>query len=155
MLEASVLLKGDLTGDAAVTSLNTAMAACGDIGRWAQALALYELGKHASHSGDAVKHLHAAHDIFERMGAAYDVERTQRQVRRRTGAETTLKKKAFLANLMTTTTHDSLPPLGGSQMSFSDREGDEAEDSTVGGERTSTALLSVDVEGVSLRLGSR
>ena len=42
IIEASVLLKGDLTGDAAVTSLNTAMAACGDIGRWAQALALYE-----------------------------------------------------------------------------------------------------------------
>ena len=30
IIEASVLLKGDLTGDAAVTSLNTAMAACGD-----------------------------------------------------------------------------------------------------------------------------
>ena len=42
IIEATVLLQGDATGDAAAASLNAAMMSCGDIGRWAQALALYE-----------------------------------------------------------------------------------------------------------------
>ena len=42
IIEATVLLQGDVTGDAAAASLNAAMMSCGDIGRWAQALALYE-----------------------------------------------------------------------------------------------------------------
>lgn len=42
IIEATALLQGDATGAVAAASLNAAMTACGDIGRWAQALALYE-----------------------------------------------------------------------------------------------------------------
>ena len=43
VLEASALLQsGTATGDAATASLNVAMTSCGEIGLWAQALALYE-----------------------------------------------------------------------------------------------------------------
>ena len=42
VIEATVLLEGDATGAAAAASLNAAMISCGEIGRWAQALALYE-----------------------------------------------------------------------------------------------------------------
>ena len=42
VIEATVLLEGDATGAAAAASLNAAMISCGEVGRWAQALALYE-----------------------------------------------------------------------------------------------------------------